>query len=131
VLIVIKEVQWYGISTDVKKLWKEFTSPKASRLGVLARAGTSVLMPLWFRAARSDLQDHVPPFQNWMDSRSLSAAEQAKSVRGPVLTFTWHSQLFHKQGKCASTEKVQRKCRDLEESMEARPENALKLCNEG
>jgi hypothetical protein len=35
------------------------TSPKASRLGVLARAGTKVFVPLWFRAAHSDLQDHV------------------------------------------------------------------------
>jgi hypothetical protein len=47
-----------------------------------------------------------------MDSRALSAAEQAKSVRSPVPTFTWHSQLFHKHGKCASNQKMLRKQRN-------------------
>jgi hypothetical protein len=55
----LKEAKQRYISTDVHNLWKQITSPKASRLGVLARAGTKVFVPLWFRAAHSDLQDHV------------------------------------------------------------------------
>src|ERR1700741_4830115 len=40
-----------------------------------------------------------------MDSPLLSAAGQAKSVRRPVPTFTWHSQLFHKHQNCARRKK--------------------------
>jgi hypothetical protein len=58
----MKIIEQHYISTDVHNLWKEIFSPKASRLGVLARAGTNVL-PLWFRAAHSDLQDHVLQLQ--------------------------------------------------------------------
>jgi hypothetical protein len=77
VVIVIKEVQQHSISTGVKNLWKEKDSPKASRLGVLARAGTSVLLPLWFRAARSDLQDHVPPIQTgWILAHCLRRSKR-------------------------------------------------------
>jgi hypothetical protein len=72
VVIAIQKVQRYGISTGVKNLWKEIDSPKASRLGVLARAGTNVLLPLWFRAAQSDLQDQVSPFQTgWILAHCL------------------------------------------------------------
>jgi len=41
----MKEAKHHYISTDVKNLWKEVDSPKASRLGVLARAGTNVSCP--------------------------------------------------------------------------------------
>src|SRR5215469_3114679 len=43
---------------------------------------------------------------NCMDSRAVSPTEQAKNVRSPVLTFTCHSQLFHKHWKCASRSKI-------------------------
>ena len=43
----------------------------ATRVGVLARAGTKSFVPPWFRAVRSDSLDHVPPAQNWTDSRAL------------------------------------------------------------
>jgi hypothetical protein len=61
----------------VKKLWKEKISAKASRFGVLARAGTKRFVPLWFRAARSDLQNHVPLFKTgWILAHCLRRSKR-------------------------------------------------------
>jgi len=86
--------------------------PKASRFGVSCPHGMMPEAPDipcgTFRFAGPALHLH----RTGLDSPALSSAEQAKSVRGPVLTFTRHSQLFHKNGNCASaaeTLKIPRK----------------------
>jgi hypothetical protein len=55
----------------------------------------------------------VSPRQNCLDSPALSSAEQAKSVRRPVPTFTLHAQLFHKNQNCASAQRNPRNWRGI------------------